>query len=136
MTVLYILGVIFAIVALLSVVAFINALSEKLYEYQFFSFANLVIVGIAYALLYFGWSWYNSALTNNGDSLNGLLLMAFGSATLTWLVGTHIKHTSFYFGLFFSLVQLAIYVPAVISGGFALLLAVAWLSDTKPVYKI
>lgn len=98
MTVLFILGSIAAVLILLLIVNGINDFSEKRFGYQFFNYANLTIISIAYFMIIFGGQWYSEALANNGDLLNGELLVGIGVVILISTLINHIKKTTFWFG--------------------------------------
>ena len=136
MTVLYIIGVLAIAFALLMIVAWINALSEKKYGYEFFSYGNFALTTVAYALIFFGRRFYLDAVSIHGDILNGILMVGIGAVIVLGIVIYHIKHTSFLFGVFFGMIQLLIYVPAGVVGFFIAIAAIAWFSDTKPVYRL
>lgn len=136
MTVLYIIGVLAIVIVLLMFVGWVNALSQSKYDYEFFTYGNLALTTIAYALLFFGAKFYLDALSAHGDILNGILMMGIGAIIILGVLIWHIKHTSFIFGLLFGILQLVIYIPAGIVSFLIIIAALAWLSDTKPVYRL
>ena len=101
MTVLYIIGVLAIVIVLLMLVGWVNALSQRKYDYEFFTYGNLALATIAYALLFFGGKFYLDALSAHGDILNGILMMGIGAIIILGVLIWHIKHTSFIFGLLF-----------------------------------
>lgn len=136
MTVLFILGAIAAVLILLFIVNGINDFSEKRFGYQFFNYANLTIISIAYFMIIFGGQWYSEALANNGDLLNGELLVGIGVVILISTLINHIKKTTFLFGTTVGVFQFLLYIPLSFLAAFAMLITIAWLSETKPVYKV
>lgn len=136
MTVLFILGTITAVLVLLLIVSWINNFSEKRFGYQFFNYGNLAIISIGYFMIIFGESWYSEALANNGDILNGQLLIGIGVTILISTLINHIRKTTFWFGTTVGVFQFLLYIPLSFLAAFALLIVIAWLSETKPVYRL
>lgn len=136
MIVLKILGAIVAAIVLYIIVLKINKYSERNFKYQFFSYANFTFSSIAYYMIFFGYRWYESALKKGEDILNGEIIISIGVLILLTIIIIHIKRTHFIFALFFSIVQFLIYIPASFVALVILLAALAWLSDTKPVYNL
>ena len=76
------------------------------------------------------------ALKEQGDLLNGVLLIAIGGMLLIVVVFLNIKNTSFVYGLVMSLIMEVFYAAATPVMFFALIMVVAFFADTKPVYNI
>ena len=136
MTVLYIIGFLAVVILLLLIVTYINDYSTKHYSYEFFSFGNLAVVAIAYLMLYYGHSWYSEELTKGGDILNGQILMGIGALIICALIYVHIKNTSIIFATIVTPFQLILYIPAAVLSIFAFIVVAAWLTETKPVYRL
>ena len=136
MTVLYIIGFLAVVILLLLIVANINDYSTKHYSYEFFSFGNLAVVAIAYLMLFYGDKWYLEALAKGGDILNGQMLMGIGVLIICALIYVHIKNTSIVFATVVAPFQLILYIPAAVLSVFAFIVVAAWLSETKPVYRL
>jgi len=136
MKVLIILGVIAVIAILFVIVSWINNFSEKTYNYEFFSWGNLGVTALGYLLLFYGAKWFNEALSEGGDILNGQLLIGIGVLLILRLLYIHIKHTNFLFGIVVGVFQLILYIPLSVISIFVLLATAAWLSETKPVYRL
>lgn len=136
MTVLYIIGFLAVVILLLLVVSKINDYSTKHYSYEFFSFGNLAVVAIAYLMLFYGDKWYLEALDKGGDILNGQMLMGIGVLIICALIYVHIKNTSVIFATVITPFQLILYIPAAVLSVFAFIVVAAWLSETKPVYRL
>ncbi len=136
MTVLYIIGFLAVVILLLLVVSKINDYSTKHYSYEFFSFVNLAVVAIAYLMLFYGDKWYLEALDKGGDILNGQMLMGIGVLIICALIYVHIKNTSVIFATVITPFQLILYIPAAVLSVFAFIVVAAWLSETKPVYRL
>jgi len=137
MTVLYILGTLLVIALIFVLVEKINAFSISNYNYEFFTWGNLFFTTTAYLSIFYGRKWYLSALvTDNGDTLNGVVLIVIGVLMLLGLLITHMKSTNFIFGFAVGFLQLALYVPASVASVLAFIMAAAWLSETKPVVNL
>lgn len=136
MIVLGIIGFILVVLLLYWLVISINAYSYKKYKYEFFNMQNFIITAIGYAFLFFGNKWYMSALKDSSDLLNGGILLGIGVVIVLYVVYMNIKHTALLFGLFFTLFELILYVALSLVSAFALLIAIAALAETKPVYNI
>ena len=136
MTVLITLGVIAVIAILFIIVSWINNFSEKTYDYEFFAWSNLLIISLGYFLLFYGSKWYLEAVSKGGDILNGQLLIGIGILFILGVLYTHIKHTNLLFGILVGTFQLILYIPLSVISIFSLLAAAAWLSETKPVYRL
>jgi len=136
MIVLGIIGFIAVGLLLYWLVTVVNNYSYKKYKYEFFNMQNFVTTAIGYAFLFFGNNWYMDALKANGDLLNGGILIGIGAVTVLYVVYLNIKRTDLLFGLLGSLFQLILYVALTLGAVFALLIVMAALSETKPVYNL
>jgi len=136
MTVLYIIGFLAVVLLLLFIVANINEYSMKHYSYEFFSFGNLAVVAVAYLMLFYGNKWYLEELAKAGDILNGQILMGIGVLIICALIYIHIKSTSIIFATVVTPFQLILYIPAAVLSIFAFIVVAAWLTETKPVYRL
>lgn len=135
MTVLAILGVLAVVFAIYMYVMYINKISINKYKYEFFSKSNLFFITIAYALIAFGVNLYYEAINNQGDILNGKLLIAIGIIIILFTLYIHIKNTSFLFGVYYGLIQLIIYIPAGLISFLIAFFIFAWAMETRPVYR-
>jgi hypothetical protein len=136
MTVLYIIGFLAVVILLLLIMSKINDYSMKHYSYEFFSFGNLAVVAIAYLMLFYGDKWYLEELAKGGDILNGQMLMGIGVLIICALIYVHIKSTSIIFATIVTPFRLILYIPAAVLSVFAFIVVAAWLSETKPVYRL
>lgn len=136
MIVLGILGFIAVALLVYWLVIRINEHSEQKYSYEFFNMVNFVVTSIGYAFLYLGSRWYKSALESNGDLLNGLILVAVGTLLLGYVFYMNIKRTTLLFWLFVTLFQLLLYVGLSVVAFLALIMLLAALAETKPVYNL
>jgi vacuolar-type H+-ATPase subunit I/STV1 len=136
MTVLSIIAIIVALILVGLFVEHSNNYSMKVYGYEIFNAVNFTLSVLGYFAIYFGYNWYMDALKDHGDLLNGVLLMGIGTLLLLGTVYMNIKRTSLRYGLIMSIVTEILYAVATPIVFFALLLAVAFFSQTKPVYNI
>ena len=136
MVVLSIIGIIIALIVVALFVQYTNEYSQSKYSYEIFNVGNFVISVVAYFALYFGNGWYQDALRVDGDLLNGILVIAIGVIALCGVVYINIKNTSLYYGIIMSIVTEILYAIATPIVFFALLMAVAFFAETKPVYNI
>ncbi|QOY53205.1 hypothetical protein [Candidatus Sulfurimonas baltica] len=136
MLVITIIGFIVAIITVYSLVLWVNEYSVKRYRYEFFNFSNYLATAIGYGMIYFGEGWYREALANNQDILNGQVLIVIGFLLVVLVIYSNIKNTSFIFGVVMTVIQLALYAVLAVVGFYVLLAAMAFFSQTKPVYSI
>ena len=136
MLVLKIIGVLVGLFLLAMFVSGMNDYTQKKYRYEIFNWYNLAAAGVGYGFMLFGRNWYLEALSNRGDTLNGMILFAIGVLIIFMVVRNNIKKTSFKFGLLFSVVQLALYIPASFVAFYGLFMVAAFFAQTRPVYNI
>jgi len=136
MVVLTIIGVIVGLIFLAYFIGASNKYSKKVYKYEIFNMGTFIISAIGFLAIYFGNSWYTTALKKHGDILNGELMIVIGTLLLLGVLYVNIKNTSFMYGLIMSVVAGIIYAAATPLIFFAFLLATAFFSETKPVYRI
>ena len=106
------------------------------YKYDLFNGGNYSISIAAYALIYAGFIVYNKAIANNGDILNGQLLIGIGVLLIISIIIYNIKKTSFFIGLILSLIQAVLYSVLATIGILFVIAAIAFFSETKPVYVV
>ena len=97
---------------------------------------SFIPIAISYALLYFGNSWYYSALNKGTDTLNGIVLIFVGAILLLRMIYLNFKNTNFTIGFFGTIFQLSVYSVLTVFSIFALLILFAYASQTRPVYSI
>ncbi len=136
MTVLAIIGIGIGLFLIYMAMEKIDEYSNRVYHYDFFNMQNFGIAFVGNLLVYFGISWYKSALAQNGDTLNGILLLFFGLCILFILLYVNIKNTNLLFGVSVSVFQFTLYAIASVFAFFGLLMAAAWMAQVKPVYDI
>lgn len=136
MFVLKVIGVIVSLCLLFLLMFRLNIYTFNKYKYEFFTQTSFGIYMVIYCGIFFGYRSYENALRVNGDELNGILIIAIALLIFIAVLINNIKSTSFYFGIAFTTVQSLLYIPICIVGFFALLAAVAFFSQTKPVYRV
>ncbi len=136
MTVLIIMGVLLVLFAIAMLVIGLNDYSDKHFRYVLFSYEQLAWVGVPSVVGYFSHSSYVSAVAHNGDIYNGLILMTFSALVLLFVIYRNIKSTNLRFGLLGSIIQFAILMPLSFLALIGILLAIAALAQTKPVYNL
>ncbi|WP_457748232.1 hypothetical protein [Sulfurimonas sp.] len=136
MDVLKILGFIIAIAALYALFEYLNNWSLKRYKYEFYSVSNLAQVIVGYWIIYFGNNIYTKALKAHGDLLNGQLLIAIGVIVVLIVIYRNFKAVALFEALLLTLLELLICIPLAIGAFIVLIVLVAALSETKPVYVI
>jgi len=137
MLVLTIIGVLVGLILLAMFVTRMNEYTQKKYRYEIFNWYNLAAAGLGYGLIFFGRRWYiKEAAIADGDIVNGIVLIVLGVFTIAFVILNNIQNTSLKFGLLFSVVQLALYIPASVVAFYGLLITAAFFAQTKPVYSI
>ncbi|MGN8000052.1 hypothetical protein [Sphingomonas sp. 22176] len=125
MFVLTIAAIIGLVVGLFFFVAYVQNKVVERFEYRPFTlFAFSAFVG-SYFLLSIGYSWLLSTHTRGGDPLNGIVLMVFGAALLSWIVFRHIRRTSVPTGIGICVLQIPLFAALAYIGIFLLILFVA-----------
>jgi len=136
MLVLKIIGILITVFLVYLMIVKVNEYTIQKYRYEFFNMGNFLISAVGYGLLYFGYKWYMSALEKNQDILNGQILIGIGVILILTVIYYNIKNTSGPTGLALSLVQAPIYSVLAVFSLIVLIAAVAFFSETKPVYNI
>ena len=136
MVVLSIIGVIIGLILVTLLVKASNEHSSKVYKYKIFNYENFILSILGYFASYFGYEWYLKAIKQNTDILNGELLMVIGVLFFLAAIYANIKNTSLLYGLLMSIVTELVYAAAAPVVFYALIMAIAFFSKTKPVYNI
>ena len=136
MVVLTIIGLIVGLMALYIFIEYLNSFSMSRYSYEFFSIAHFIQVIIGYWISYFGNSLYTKALRGGGDLLNGQLLISIGVVVVMLVIYKNFKTVPFHIALAFTFLQLALSLPLAVGAFFILIIGVAVLAETKPVYVL
>ncbi|MEA2091282.1 MAG: hypothetical protein U9O83_02820 [Campylobacterota bacterium] len=136
MTVLTIIGILTAAGALYWFISEVNGFTNTLYRYSIFNMSNYFSSVVAYAMIYGGSIVYNKAISSGGDVLNGQLLIVMGVIILISIFIYNVNRTSLVLGSILSIIQTLIYAPLATLGLFVFIVAIAYFSQTKPVYNI
>ncbi|KAB7881231.1 hypothetical protein [Poseidonibacter ostreae] len=136
MKVLTVIGIAILCMLLTWLIGTMNEKTYEKYKFRFLGFDFFTLYAVITGLSYFGHKWYLSALEIDGDLLNGLLLMSFATILFILILVANIKRTSFFIGIGITLLQTIIYVPLSVVSFIALLIALAYFSQTKPVYTV
>ena len=134
MTVLTIIGTIVGIFLVYGFIVEINRYTKKRYKYEFFNWSNYIATVLGYWMIYYGENWYTAAAMSNGDLLNGEILMSIGVLLIYSVAHYNTKRTNIFFSLIVTPIQLILYAGLAIVSFFALLIAMAFFSQTRPVY--
>ena len=140
MLVLSIIGGILGLVFVYWIVEKINEYSFTEHGYEYFSATTAGFVVVGYYLLFFGYGFYATAAgAVDGDIFNGIILMIIGAVLVGFIILTNFINTpkeNIFITLLFTAIQLVVYVGLAYVSFFIILLAVAALAQTKPVYVL
>ncbi len=136
MLVLKIIGILILIGVAYLFIRHINASTQEKFGYAFFNVVNFSLIAIGYTLGYFGYSWYSKTLHQGGDTLNGLLLMLFGLLFVGAAFYYNSKRVPLDLAIGLGIIQCILYLPMAYFAVVAIVIAIAWFSQTKPVYSI
>ena len=136
MTVLIIMGIVIALLAVILFANYLNEYSERHFSYTLFSYEQFSLVSLPTVALYFGNELYTTTLKTHGDILNGIIVMSIATAVLLFAIYRNLKYTNILFGLFATTIQFAIFMPLSFLALLGLLGALAFFAQTKPVYGI
>jgi len=136
MLVIKIVGGILLLLVLIALIANFHRWIERKYRFDFFGEKLFATAFVSNVLLYFGHSWYIDAIKDNGDELNGVLLMVFGAVGTLYIIYQNIKKSAFFPGLLISCIQLPLFVLGSFYGAIMLIGVFAALGSAKPVYTI
>lgn len=109
MLVLKIIGVLLVGLAFLYCVMQFNNHCNNKFGYVFFNKTALIIVTIAVIFFMIGSSWYSSALKDDGDTLNGIVLMIISALICVAVFIFNIKKSNLLYGFFGSAVQITVF---------------------------
>jgi hypothetical protein len=97
------------LISVLSVTKF-NDYCARTFDYCFLTLKSFVIVGASILLIYYGNEWWLSAITNDNDQLNGILLIAIGSIIAIYQLQQNFRETNIIYGFIGSVIQLSIFI--------------------------
>jgi hypothetical protein len=90
-----------------SLMNFKNKIYYK-FKYNIFDGQILAMIVIAYVLLVYGMNWYHEALANNGDTLNGILLICIAAILIIIVFIKNFDKTNFINAIYITFVQLCL----------------------------
>ncbi|WP_120497474.1 hypothetical protein [Kiloniella sp. EL199] len=125
MLVLQILGGLIIFVGILWAFWAFNKHCAEKFEYQFFTKLSFVIVGIAVVLVFIGNEWRLNSIAENGDVLNGIVLMIVGACIGFFLIIKNFRATNFLYGFGGSIMQLSAFSVLAYFGVIVLVLGIA-----------
>jgi len=136
MYVLEMIGIAVGLIALYIFFEYMNEVTEDRYNYKFFSFRHLAQIAIGYWFIYLGQGAYIAALENNGDLLNGVLLVLIGLIIVLAVIYKNFKQVPLSLALFLSAIELLIALPLAIAFLLGLIVLGLFAAQTKPVYVV
>ncbi|WP_321313649.1 hypothetical protein [Halarcobacter sp.] len=136
MLVLKIIAVAIALFLLFGLMMKLNEYAYKKYSYEFFTETTFGIYMTIYASAYIGYEWYISSLKDEKDILNGIVVMVISFLIFLGTAIYNIKSTKFLFGLVFTIIQAILFIPFCVIGLIVIAFAIAYFSQTKPVYQV
>lgn len=136
MIVLSIIGIIVLSIFVYLIIIKVNSFSYKNYKYEFFNKYTLALFTTMLFLLFTGKSYYFEAAANNGDIWNGILLFAIGVIIFIIRLILNIKIAGFFKGIFFTIIQLIIFIPLSIIALLVLYGVMVVAARTRPVFRI
>lgn len=136
MIVLGIIGFLLGALLIYLMVLKINEYTIAKFSYEFFNLKNFIISAIGYVLVYMGTSWYHKALKAGDDILNGQILIAVGAILFLYVFYLNYTRTNMLLGIILTSIQLVLYGVLTIGAVFGLIIVLAALSETKPVYVL
>ena len=136
MKVLVILGLIVIGIIIYVIIEKMNDSTYREFKYKFFDSTSYFLITVGYLGLYFGNSWYQTALNTNADTLNGIIIIVIGIILLLAQIYLNFKSTNIIYGIFGTLFQFIIFIPLSLIGIFIFIVVLMIASNTKPVYQI
>ena len=143
MLVLKILGFLAIIITIFTLAKKLNKKFIEKFNFPVFSIANFVFIFIDGLLLGCGKKWYKDAIANNGDKLNGLILLGIGIVLAICIILAYYHQTNFIYGTIGSVINLSfvaliyffssVIIALIIIGIVGTILGA---SSAKPVYVI
>ncbi|MBN2248806.1 MAG: hypothetical protein JW682_00510 [Campylobacterales bacterium] len=136
MLVLSIIGIIVGLFFVYGIVIYVNEYTLKKYDYEYFDLVTYGISAAGYVLIFYGNSWYQSALVEDKDILNGILVMGIGVALILAVIYKNFKHTPAKLSIFVTPLQQLLYAVFAVFGFLAVIFAIGYFAQTKPVFDI
>lgn len=136
MTVILITALIVFVIVTYQIITKLNEIMEYKFNYKFFTKKNLGIYTLIYIGLYFGYDLFQEAVTNHGDTLNGIFIMFFSISTFIYILVKNVRNTDSIWGVLLTFTQAMVYLPlSVLAIFFVIGIFVAY-AQMRPVYII
>ena len=103
-----IIGLIVLTAIIWSFFAFNNHCENK-FDYRFFTMPSFLTAGVSLISIFLGNEWRVNSIQENGDILNGIVIIGIGVIIALYLVYLNFKNTNLIYGLGGSAVQLAVF---------------------------
>lgn len=140
MLVLKILGIITGIIIIYTIIQKLNRKCIEKFDFPLYSRGMSIGYFISGLFLFFGWVWYNYALQEKKDILNGQILMGVGAAIAIFYIIISYYRTNIIYGTIGAGINLTTLLFFTFIGGYLFIIYVIFniilLSSAKPVYVI
>jgi len=136
MLILTLIGLLIVAFAIYTFILWFNKYTYHHAQYEFFTQEHSVAMVFSYGLMFFGNSWMQTALEDKGDWLNGAIVLGIGVALLVGVIINNFIQAPRVYAIAGSLAQIIFYIPISIGAVIIVVVMLAWLSETKPVYNI
>ena len=134
MFVLSILGILVVAAAVYGFIEWFNAYTQKTGRYRFFSAEHTIAYVGSYLLIFFGYTLMKKNW--NDDPLNGWILLGIGVIILILTILNNFKKTNRSLAIKGTIAQVVLYLPITFVCLIIFLAAMAFFSQTRPVYNI
>jgi len=134
-----VIGIIIGLILMGLLYALVEKFEAKMYKdfkHSFFSWGSFAAVAIANWMIFIGNSWYKEALTHNGDTLNGIVLMILALIIYLFWIAYNITKSDYKWGIIGSLFSGLLFLPGSALAFLAILFIYAMLAETKPVVRL
>lgn len=140
MLVLKILGVIAVIIVIITVVSILNQKCIEKFQVPLFSKGTAGSIFIAATCLFIGMIWYQKAVKANGDTLNGIVLLALGGLITIGILISSYRKTDIIFGTLAAVIHLFLLVLMTYLGVPLFIIyiigSLILIFSSKPVYVV
>jgi len=136
MLVLTIIGIVAVLGFLYWMITTLNSKVIEKFDHDFFDLGLFFLAFISNLLIYFGHDWYLDALAQQGDILNGMIIIGIGAVGLLLLIMVNIRQTNLIVGIIGSIIQLFLFAIGSLFGAIGLIVAGAALMGTRPVFVL
>lgn len=140
MLVLKILGIVIGIIIIYTIIQKLNRKCIEKFDFSLYSRGMSTGYFISGLFLFFGWVWYNYALQEKTDILNGQVLMGVGALIAMFYIIISYYRTNIIYGTIGAVINLTTLLFFTFIGGYLFIIYVIFniilLSSAKPVYII